>query len=47
MVLFGIAGKLFYNISVIARFGDLFLLLTILLAEKADKMEITEKLKQI
>jgi len=40
-------SAILYNISIIAGFGALFLLFTILLAEKADKMEITQMLKQI
>jgi len=40
-------SAILHNISIIAVFGALFLLFTILLAEKADKMEITQRLKQI
>jgi len=35
------------NILIIAGFGSLFLLFTILLAEKAEKIEITKKLREI
>lgn len=40
-------SAIFNNIFVIAGFGILFLVFTILLAEKADKLEITKRLKQI
>lgn len=36
-----------HNISIIAGFGALFLLFTILLAERVDKIEIVQKLRQI
>ncbi|ADD01390.1 YhgE/Pip N-terminal domain protein [Thermoanaerobacter italicus Ab9] len=40
-------SAILHNISIIAGFGVLFLVFIILLAEKADKMEITQRLKQI
>lgn len=36
-----------HNISIIAGFGALFLLFTILLAERVDKIEIVQKLRQM